>query len=83
MHGQTRRLTSGCTVDAAESDLPLSLSPKCSVVDFSESGCAVSKTRHHTTPDDQYEWYTYLEGSAHLVGETLAAGVGHGYVRVE
>ena len=24
--------------DAAESDLPLSLSPKCSVVDFSESG---------------------------------------------
>ena len=28
----------GCNVDAAESDLPLSLSPKCSVVDFSESG---------------------------------------------
>ena len=29
---------SGCMLDAAESDLPFSMSPKCSVVDFSESG---------------------------------------------
>jgi hypothetical protein len=28
----------GWSVDAAESALPLSLSPRCSVVDFSESG---------------------------------------------
>ena len=32
-------LTSGCAVDAAESALPLNMSPMCSVVDFSESGC--------------------------------------------
>ena len=28
----------GCMLDAAESVLPFSMSPKCSVVDFSESG---------------------------------------------
>lgn len=28
----------GCIDDAAESDLPLNMSPMCSVVDFSESG---------------------------------------------
>ena len=33
----------GSNVDAAESDLPLSLSPKCSVVDFSESGYMISQ----------------------------------------
>ena len=34
--GGTR--TEGWREEAAESALPLSLSPKCSVVDFSESG---------------------------------------------
>ena len=33
-----KRHTAGCREDAAESALPLNLSPKCSVVDFSESG---------------------------------------------
>ena len=28
----------GCMLDAAESVLPFNMSPKCSVVDFSESG---------------------------------------------
>ena len=32
-------LTEGCMEEAAESALPLNLSPMCSVVDFSESGC--------------------------------------------
>ena len=32
--------TSGCSEDAVESTFPLNLSVKCSVVDFSESGCA-------------------------------------------
>ena len=40
----------GCNVDAAESDLPLSLSPKCSVVDFSESGYKGRSTSSASAP---------------------------------
>lgn len=67
----------GSRVEAAESLLPLNLSPMCSVVDFSESGCdrgasvrGAEQGRRGST--------AYLERGGGLVGEALAAGVGHG-----
>ena len=41
----------GCMLDAAESVLPFSMSPKCSVVDFSESGYKARRQRHHQLLD--------------------------------
>lgn len=65
----------GSRADPAESAFPLNLSPKCSVVDFSESGC---ETNHvsvaHTA---RVREGTDLERGGSLVGEALAAGVGH------
>ena len=68
-------LTAGSAVDAAESALPLSLSPRCSVVDFSESGCtSTSSTPRHTTIESTP---THLQLGLGLVTETLAEVVRH------
>ena len=66
--------TSGCNVEEIESLVPLSLSPICSVVDFSESG--YMQTSQEAILDDYWR-VTYLHGRTSLVGEGLSSSVRH------
>ena len=53
--------------------MPLILSPKCSVVDFSESGCNNVRMAVYA----RCSVTTNLKGGLSLVGSGHAAGVGH------
>ena len=69
-------------VEAAESALPLNMSPKCSVVDFSESGYTRTTIKSagwngHDTTTMNAASRTNLQSSSGLVGERLSASVGH------
>ena len=49
----------------------------CSVVDFSESGCAIALSVNTTALDDSHSMNTNLELSSNLVSERLTQVVGH------
>ena len=68
-------------VEAAESALPLNMSPKCSVVDFSESGYITNDDKVSGVGTDTNTMNaasrTNLQSGGGLVGERLSASVGH------
>ena len=59
----------GWTVDAAESALPLSLSPKCSVVDFSESGCKHKRVNQLSSQIDATRRWSHTLSAAVALSE--------------
>ena len=64
-------------MEPAESALPLNISPICSVVDFSESGCVRQVKRVSGHIGHVLNDASHLERGGGLVGEGLASSVRH------